>query len=68
MKDVALTLDLGESIQIYFYQNKRSGMVFVWQEDEDKVAVSINIDGAERFVVEITNEGKTIEVIKDKQR
>lgn len=66
MTDVSLTLQNGETINIYAYQEKRCTNVFVWQHEDGTLTISVP-DRSKGFDIAILTILNTGEIVIDKK-
>lgn len=67
MEDFEMTLEVPEAAKIRFWLGEipsTSVGVFVYVESKDRASISISIEGEERFVVDISDRGNRINVVK----
>ena len=67
MQDLEFTLDNGESIKVNFSEGRSSARIFIVKEHEHQVAIAIEIEGEEIFVLEISNGTQEMRITKDKR-
>jgi hypothetical protein len=70
MEDFALTLEETEAIKVYNYQGEaRPTLIscFVMAERNNKFSVAIEVEGTEKMVIEISDRGHKIEVIRKQE-
>lgn len=69
MKDFSFVLDTEESVNVGATIGdipKSDINLFIWQENEDRLILSINVEGKERAVVTVSDRGKRIKM-KEKE-